>query len=196
MLGVRAARAARAPACRRAAAGAAAGFEFAPLTRLAVALAALLHDYRHRGVSNRFLVDAHDPLALLHSDSSPLERMRLAEAFGCCTRAARRAALGREYGKFRKMMIGMVLATDPARGFETVAAVRTAFPAAFAAAAHEPAAGAGAAEPRASRRSFDEPAAAGEPAPERCSRCSISSSRSPTSRTRCGRSRSTGAGAS
>ena len=87
---------------------------------------------RHRGVSNRFLVDAHDPLALLHSDSSPLERMHLAEAFALLHTHGALAPLGREYGKFRKMMIGMVLATDPARGFETVAAVRTAFPAAFA----------------------------------------------------------------
>ena len=32
------------------------------LRKYAGALAALLHDYRHRGVANRGLVDAHDPL--------------------------------------------------------------------------------------------------------------------------------------
>ena len=44
-------------------------------------LAAIIHDYEHRGVNNDFLIKSSDPLALLYNDISPMENHHLASAF-------------------------------------------------------------------------------------------------------------------
>lgn len=38
---------------------------------MSVFIAAIVHDFDHRGVSNDFLVRTHHPLALMYNDSSP-----------------------------------------------------------------------------------------------------------------------------
>ena len=43
-------------------------------------LAAIIHDYDHRGVNNDFLVKTSDPLALLYNDISPMESHHVAAA--------------------------------------------------------------------------------------------------------------------
>ena len=43
-------------------------------------LAAIIHDYDHRGVNNDFLVKTSDPLALLYNDFSPMESHHVAAA--------------------------------------------------------------------------------------------------------------------
>ena len=48
---------------------------------LACYLAAIIHDYEHRGVNNDFLIKTSDPLALLYNDSSPMENHHVAAAF-------------------------------------------------------------------------------------------------------------------
>ncbi len=48
---------------------------------LTVYLAAVIHDYDHRGVNNQFLVMAGDPLAILYNDVSPMENHHVAAAF-------------------------------------------------------------------------------------------------------------------
>ena len=44
-------------------------------------LAAIIHDYEHRGVNNDFLIKTSDPLALLYNDASPMESHHVAAAF-------------------------------------------------------------------------------------------------------------------
>ena len=48
---------------------------------LTVYLAAIIHDFDHRGVNNHFLVRSADPLALLYNDASPMENHHVAAAF-------------------------------------------------------------------------------------------------------------------
>ena len=48
---------------------------------LACYLAAIIHDYEHRGVNNDFLIKTSDPLALLYNDVSPMENHHVAAAF-------------------------------------------------------------------------------------------------------------------
>eukprot|EP00798_Chlamydomonas_sp_ICE-L_P014589 gene14589-20640_t len=44
-------------------------------------LSAIIHDYKHKGVNNDFLVRVSDSLALLYNDKSPMENHHLAAAF-------------------------------------------------------------------------------------------------------------------
>lgn len=48
---------------------------------LALLMAAILHDYRHPGVNNGFLVRELNPLAVTYNDSSVLENFHAAEGF-------------------------------------------------------------------------------------------------------------------
>ena len=51
------------------------------LKLLACYLAAIIHDFEHRGVNNDFLIKTSDHLALLYNDSSPMENHHVASAF-------------------------------------------------------------------------------------------------------------------
>ena len=44
-------------------------------------MAAIMHDYRHPGVNNGYLVRDLDPLALTYNDASVLENFHAAEGF-------------------------------------------------------------------------------------------------------------------
>ena len=48
---------------------------------LALVIAAAVHDFRHKGVSNGFLQRQLDDIALVHNDDSALERYHVSEAF-------------------------------------------------------------------------------------------------------------------
>ena len=52
-----------------------------PLSLLACYLAAIVHDFEHVGLSNDFLVNSCDALALRYNDKAPLENHHLAAAF-------------------------------------------------------------------------------------------------------------------
>lgn len=49
--------------------------------KLSLYLAAIIHDFRHPGVTNAFLIRVADPLAIRHNDQSPLENHHLSAAF-------------------------------------------------------------------------------------------------------------------
>eukprot|EP00940_MAST-03C_sp_MAST-3C-sp2_P002386 g2386.t1 len=101
---------------------------FSPHVVFAGGIAALLHDFRHMGVNNNFLVDTSHPVALRYSDDSVLERLHACEALTLLqkfmvldfleTRKARRA--------FRRDVLSMILATDFARGQATSNQLRAA----------------------------------------------------------------------
>ncbi|CAG9462783.1 unnamed protein product [Pedinophyceae sp. YPF-701] len=90
--------------------------------RLAIVVAALGHDVGHRGVSNKFLVDTADPLALTYNDDAVQEQMHTSLLFrvlhenpGCNLLAS----LGPGgYKKARESIIAMIRCTDMAKHFE------------------------------------------------------------------------------
>eukprot|EP00736_Rhodelphis_marinus_P012759 Rmarinus@m.24593 len=100
------------------------------LTRLDLAalfVAALVHDYRHPGLNNAFLIKTRDELAVRYNDHSVLENYHVASAF--------QLLHGKEFNflesltdtqalEFREAVIRMVLATDMARHFDAVAVIR------------------------------------------------------------------------
>ncbi|GAX77145.1 hypothetical protein CEUSTIGMA_g4591.t1 [Chlamydomonas eustigma] len=83
-------------------------------------LAAIVHDFDHRGVNNDFLVKTSDPLALLYNDRSPMENHHLSSAFSLLADDQRNflknmPLKAREV--FRKQVIDMVLSTDMKQHF-------------------------------------------------------------------------------
>ena len=92
--------------------------EVAGLSKLevfAALLAAAMHDFRHPGRTNAFLVNGSHALALTYNDQSVLESLHTAEAFKLMGHEGMRL-LDRveleERRALRKQVIGMVLATD------------------------------------------------------------------------------------
>ncbi len=51
-----------------------------PLVHLGAYLAAIIHDYEHRGVNNSFLVATGDDLAMTYNDASPMENHHVSAA--------------------------------------------------------------------------------------------------------------------
>jgi hypothetical protein len=94
-----------------------------PKDILAMILASMMHDYRHKGVNNKFLVDTSDELALVHNDMSVLERFHCAETFKLFAQEEY-AMLGgvkkADATHIRRTMIEVILATDLAMGFEHI----------------------------------------------------------------------------
>ncbi|GAX78545.1 hypothetical protein CEUSTIGMA_g5985.t1 [Chlamydomonas eustigma] len=85
------------------------------LTLLASILAAVIHDYDHRGVNNDFLIKTNDPLAVLYNDTSPMENHHLAASFLLLHGDALNFLHGmttKLKAKLRKRIISLVMATD------------------------------------------------------------------------------------
>ena len=78
-------------------------------------LAAIIHDYGHKGVNNDFLIKTQDKLALVYNDHSPMEnyhvsatwRMLKEDRFNFLQKMPSKAL-----ESLRKLLIEMVLATD------------------------------------------------------------------------------------
>jgi len=88
--------------------------------KLAILMAAAIHDYDHPGYSNNFLVKTRDPLAILYNDFSPLENHHLAASFEILYSEECNifSHLSREdQDVIRRIMIDLVLATDNAKHF-------------------------------------------------------------------------------
>ncbi|KAG2447135.1 hypothetical protein HYH02_007881 [Chlamydomonas schloesseri] len=91
-----------------------------PLGLLAAYWAAIVHDYRHPGLTSDFLIATGHPLAIRYNDKAPLENHHAAASFAVLRRrglellqplpAEARVA-------FRKQVIEMVLATDMKQHF-------------------------------------------------------------------------------
>jgi len=94
------------------------GLKSDPLTQLAFLFSALVHDVDHTGVSNRQLVLECDELALMYNDQSVAEQRSLAIAFSLLMKkdfgTLRKVMFkeDKEYMKFRKIVIDLVLCTD------------------------------------------------------------------------------------
>ncbi|EGF79038.1 hypothetical protein BATDEDRAFT_12624, partial [Batrachochytrium dendrobatidis JAM81] len=83
-------------------------------------LAALIHDYDHPGVSNNFLIQTNDRLAMLYNDKSILENHHCSAAFNVLIQPKNHflESLDRKpYKLFRANVVEMVLATDLTQHF-------------------------------------------------------------------------------
>jgi len=108
------------------------GTRLPALSKLALALSALLHDLLHPGMQACFLEAVKHPVTFTYCDSSPLERMHLSAIFrllhthGCLQRLKLA-----DFRRFRKLVSGMVLATDLSQGYNNTATIKAAFPTVF-----------------------------------------------------------------
>ncbi|KAA0148547.1 hypothetical protein FNF29_06605 [Cafeteria roenbergensis] len=100
-----------------------------PLDRTALLLAALSHDVDHPAVNNAFMTAAGSPLALRYNDQAVLENHHTATTFAILHRPAT-AALATlspaQQRRARRVMVQAILATDMARHFALVEAIKTA----------------------------------------------------------------------
>ena len=98
-----------------------------PLEFFAAIIAAAVHDIKHPGKSNNFLVKSRHRLAIRYSDSSVLERMHLAEAFFLTENPNFNifSELSSEsYSQVRKAIVDMVLCTDLSVHLQLVGALK------------------------------------------------------------------------
>ena len=96
------------------------------ISRLSLLMAAAMHDVDHPGVSNAYLTETSDLLAVRYNDRSSLENHHLAVGFGIMHRAELLTSLTEDdYKAFRKLTIALVLSTDLANHFTSLGAFRT-----------------------------------------------------------------------
>lgn len=91
-------------------------------------VAAAVHDISHPGVSNGFLIATKSNLAITYSDDSVLERMHIAELYRILSHDAFDVfshMTTPERVESRKIIIGMILATDLARHFQRISVLKT-----------------------------------------------------------------------
>lgn len=90
------------------------------LAMLAGYLAAIVHDYEHKGLNNDFLVRVGDDLALTYNDISPMENHHVAAVFKL-VRIQEYNFLKKmpkeKLARLRRLLIDMVLATDMKQHF-------------------------------------------------------------------------------
>ncbi|RLN20634.1 hypothetical protein BBJ28_00009601 [Nothophytophthora sp. Chile5] len=91
-------------------------------------IAAAAHDIAHPGVSNGFLIATKSELAITYSDDSVLERMHVAELYHILAHdefdVFEHMAVP-ERAEARKIIVGMILATDLARHFSRISLLKT-----------------------------------------------------------------------
>ncbi|RLN57416.1 hypothetical protein BBJ29_004061 [Phytophthora kernoviae] len=91
-------------------------------------VAAAGHDIAHPGVSNGFLIATKSNLAITYSDDTVLERMHIAELYRILSHDAYDVFSHMstpERAEARKIIIGMILATDLARHFQRISVLKT-----------------------------------------------------------------------
>ena len=92
-------------------------------------LAALVHDFKHPGYTNKFLIDTRHAISLRYSDDSVLERMHVAEAYAVAAEnqdADIFASMSKkDYLDMRKVVIDLVLATDLKDHFSFIESLNT-----------------------------------------------------------------------
>jgi 3'5'-cyclic nucleotide phosphodiesterase len=99
-----------------------------PTELLAVIISGLVHDYEHPGLTNAFLVNARDPLAVVYNDRAVLENHHAASTFRVLNRpdCAILSNLSRDEQKqVRSWIISLVLATDLAQHFEIISQIKS-----------------------------------------------------------------------
>lgn len=89
------------------------------LETLSVLFSGIMHDYRHPGVSNAFLVASKAAIAIRYNDDSVLENFHSASAFMLLAKPQFQLFAHLDpatYKRMRQLVIGCILATDLAKG--------------------------------------------------------------------------------
>ena len=95
------------------------------LDKMTTLISAMMHDYRHKGVNNAYMVNSHDELALIHNDLSVLERFHASETFLLLKTKKFKANFlsnlsSGDYKYLRMSCIDMILATDLSNGYKYI----------------------------------------------------------------------------
>jgi hypothetical protein len=93
------------------------------LDKFCLLLSAAMHDYKHKGVTNNFLVKIHDDLAIKYSDESVLERYHCYQTFDLLRNENFQIFASfseEEYVHCRRKIIQLILATDLKLSFEII----------------------------------------------------------------------------
>ncbi|VDL19924.1 unnamed protein product [Hymenolepis diminuta] len=101
---------------------------FNDLELAAVIIACAVHDVNHPAVTNQYLINTNDALAILYNDSSVLENYHLAVAFNLLTFPGCDILVNLKKGvraSFRRMVIDMVLSTDMSKHMSLLADLKT-----------------------------------------------------------------------
>ncbi|ORX58572.1 HD-domain/PDEase-like protein [Piromyces finnis] len=84
-----------------------------PIEIFSVIIASFIHDFKHPGVNNNFLIETSDELAILYNDSSVLENYHIASSFLLMDQFNFIVEMDDEMKDYMKeIIISMVLATD------------------------------------------------------------------------------------
>ena len=82
----------------------------------ALLLSAIVHDFRHPGVTNGFLINSNNDLAIAYNDKSVLESYHISEAYKLILKNEKcnlfKDLTLNERILMRKRMVGCVTATD------------------------------------------------------------------------------------
>uniref|UniRef100_A0A158QJ08 PDEase domain-containing protein n=1 Tax=Rodentolepis nana TaxID=102285 RepID=A0A158QJ08_RODNA len=101
---------------------------FTDLELAAVIIACAVHDVNHPAVTNQYLINTNDALAILYNDSSVLENYHLAVAFNLLTFPGCDILVNLKKSvrtSFRRMIIDMVLSTDMSKHMSLLADLKT-----------------------------------------------------------------------
>jgi len=98
--------------------------------RFGLLISAMAHDIGHRGLTNPFLIETQDEVAIRYNDSSPLESMHVATLFELSRRPDHEVFVGlskSQYRDLRNLIIEAILHTDNQRHFGIVKELQMAY---------------------------------------------------------------------
>ncbi|CAF3063764.1 unnamed protein product [Rotaria socialis] len=101
---------------------------FTELEIMSAIFASAVHDVDHPGVTNQFLINTRNDLAIMYNDESVLENHHLAVAFKLLQADERNIfsnLAAKQIKTLRKMVIDMVLATDMSKHMKLLADLKT-----------------------------------------------------------------------
>ena len=97
---------------------------------LACYLSAIIHDFEHKGVTNTFLIETEDEIALTHNDISPLEHHHVSAAFKILRQKEfhfLKHLSKAKMERIRSIVVDLVLATDMNNHFDILSKFRSTF---------------------------------------------------------------------
>ncbi|OUM69654.1 hypothetical protein PIROE2DRAFT_33516, partial [Piromyces sp. E2] len=87
--------------------------QLTPVEIFSILLASFIHDFKHPGVNNNFLVETSNELAILYNDRSVLENYHIASSFLLMDQFNFLSEINEEAKNYiKEIIISMVLATD------------------------------------------------------------------------------------